>query len=428
MRELLVEQNQHWIGKTITSVQRKAFDTVVKYLPLKQIITISGIRRSGKSTLLKQTIQWLINNGTNPKNILFLNLEQPFFLEHKHNPDYLNTIFDEYKKIADPKGKIYFFMDEVQFFENWQIFVKSKYETSDIKFIITGSNSSLLSNDLNTLLSGRSLNIHLDTFDFSEFLIYKGIEYKDEIEKITQKISIKRALDEYLEWGGFFEVFHEKDPLVKKEILISYAKNIIHQDIIPRFHIKNREAIERLFFYCVSNPTSLLNYTNLAKTFSVSDKTIREYFSYLEDTFLLQRIDKFHYKMKEQIKSSKKVYVRDNGFLQIGSSFSPNSGKKMENLVCNAILSKQDSLYYLHDQYEVDFVTKDSLYQIAYTLDDQKTKKREIRSLQHFGEKYPEKKKQIITYGTEEKIEDIEILLLEDFLLNEIVIPPSNFL
>ena len=416
MKELLISQNSHWIGTKLDFIKRDKLSTLLEYLPLKQIITISGIRRCGKSSLAKQAINHLIESGVNPYNIFFINLEQPYFLEYKSDANYLNTIYEEYLKLANPQGKIYVIFDEIQFFSNWQVFIKSKYESSDIKFIITGSNSSMLSNDLNTLLSGRSLNIHLDTFSFSEFLDFKEINHSNEIEKINNKIAIKRAVEEYMNWGGFYEVFSIENENLKKEILLSYAKNIIYQDIIPRYNIRNSEVVERLFFYLLSNSCAILNYTTLAKIFEISDKTIKEYINYFEDVFLLKRLDKFHNKEKEQIKSQKKIYTLDNGLLQLSTKFSQNFGQKFENLVFNVLNQNNENLTYLRDNYEIDFYTNKTLYQVSYKMDDEKTLNREINSFKYFNEDKTKESK-IITLNESKNIDNIEVISIDEFIL-----------
>ena len=416
MKELLISQNSHWIGTKLDFIKRDKLSTLLEYLPLKQIITISGIRRCGKSSLAKQAINHLIESGVDPYNIFFINLEQPYFLEYKSDANYLNTIYEEYLKLANPQGKIYVIFDEIQFFSNWQVFIKSKYESSDIKFIITGSNSSMLSNDLNTLLSGRSLNIHLDTFSFSEFLDFKEINHSNEIEKINNKIAIKRAVEEYMNWGGFYEVFSIENENLKKEILLSYAKNIIYQDIIPRYNIRNSEVVERLFFYLLSNSCAILNYTTLAKIFEISDKTIKEYINYFEDVFLLKRLDKFHNKEKEQIKSQKKIYTLDNGLLQLSTKFSQNFGQKLENLVFNVLNQNNENLTYLRDNYEIDFYTNKTLYQVSYKMDDEKTLNREINSFKYFNEDKTKESK-IITLNESKNIDDIEVISIDEFIL-----------
>jgi len=418
---ILNNQNEHWHGGVYPSVQREQLKQFIEYLPLKQIITISGVRRCGKSTLAKQVINHLIETGTSAKNILFINLEQPFFIEYRHDSNYLNTLYEAYIKLINPKGKVTIIFDEIQFFENWQVYLKSKYENSYIKFIITGSNSSMLSNEMNTLLSGRSLNIHLNTFSFREFLDYKGIAYKEPLERLENKIDIERAKDEYLKWGGFYEVFDVESEQTKKEILISYARSIIYQDIIPRYKIRNAELVERLFFYLLSHAGGVLNYTNLSKTFGVSDKSIKEYINHFEDVFLFQRIDKYHNKPKERIKSSKKLYVLDNGFLQIVPKNSENKGVSLENLVFINLYAKDNTLTYLKDKYEVDFYTKGDYYQVAYDISDPKTLKRELNAFKYFDiseENHVEQKRRLISYSENKVTNDVEIISFESLLLN----------
>ena len=417
MKNILIEQNPHWTGSRQNFVQRDKLEKLIAYLPLRQIITITGIRRCGKSTLAKLAINHLIDTGIDAKNILYVNLEQPGFLEVRHDPSYLQTIYDTYLQMADPQGKTYVIFDEIQFFENWQIFIKSQYEVSDIKFIVTGSNSSMLSNELNTILSGRSLNIHLETFSFTEYLRFKEIAYTTEIDKASNRIAISRARDEYLQWGGFYEVFTVDDPIIKKDILTSYAKNILYQDIIPRYGLRNAEAIERLFFYLLSNVTGLLNYTTLADTFGLNKKTVEEYIRYFEDVFLLQRIDKFHNKPKERIKSSKKIYARDNGFLQIAPKHSEDLGKSLENIVFIKLNQECDNLSYLKDTYEVDFYTGEALYQVAYDVSVEKTRKRELRSFKHFPQSEHKPCRLVTLEQAAQDEENVDMLTTTQFLL-----------
>ncbi len=411
LKNILQEQNPHWNGVSTAYAKREKFATLVRYLPLRHIITITGIRRCGKSTLAKTAIHHLIETGTNPKNILFVNLEQPYFLEFRHDATYLETIYEAYLKLLDPQGKIYVIFDEIQFFENWQVYIKSKYESSDIKFILTGSNSSMLSNDLGTLLTGRSLNIHLDTFSFGEFLDFQGIDYSDELARMCNKIATARAKEEYLRWGGFYEVFTVDDTLTKKEILTSYAKNILYRDIVPRYGIRNSESIERLFFYLIGNACTILNYTTLASTFALSDKSVKEYIGYFEETFLVARIDRFHTKPKERIKSMKKIYVKDNGFLQVVPKFSDNLGAALENSVFNLLSQKHTSLTYLRESVEVDFYADHTLYQVSYDIHDEKTKKRELSAFDAFKKEGETCK--LITYETDDLLGEVEVVSFE---------------
>ena len=416
LKDILVEQNLHWRGKQKKYIKRDMLDKLVSYLPLKQIITITGIRRCGKSTLAKEAISHLIAEGTEATNILFVNLEHPYFLEFRHDPNYLGEIYDAYLKLFDPKGKIYVIFDEIQYFEQWQVYIKSKYESSDIKYIITGSNSSMLSNELNTLLSGRSLNIHLNTFSFSEFLDFKNISHCNELERISNKINIYKAKEEYLKWGGFYEIMEVEDESIKRDILLSYIKNILYQDIVPRYKIRNSEVVERLFFYLLSNITTQLNYSTLSDMFSVSDKTIKEYINYFEDVFLLKRIDRYHHKTKERIKSTKKIYALDNGLMQVALLHGKNFGNSLENWVFAVLNREEDTLYYLKDGKEIDFYVQESLFQVSYEIENEKTKKREIEAFSHFSD--ISEHKYLITFDTDIKIDDIEVISIDNFVLN----------
>ena len=414
LKNILIEQNLHWSDKQKRYVKRDMLDKLISYLPLKQIITITGIRRCGKSTLAKEAINHLIDNGIDRNNILFVNLEHPYFIEYRRDANYLGNILDAYLKLHDPQGKVYVLFDEVQYFDNWQVYVKSKYESSDIKFIITGSNSSMLSNELNTLLSGRSLNIYLSTFSFTEFLRFKNIVISTEFERLSRKIEIYRAKEEYLLWGGFYEVMEVDDESVKKEILLSYAKNIIYQDIVPRYKIRNSAVVERLFFYLLSTTTGQLNYTTLSHTFDISDKSVKEYINYFEDVFLLQRIDRFHNKPKERIKSTKKIYVLDNGFLQIAPKNSKNYGTLLENWVFNIFYAQERELTYIKEVKEIDFFYEQTLYQVSFDIENPKTKKREIDAFYSFES--ISKRKKLITFDTEEKIDDIDVVSIDGFI------------
>lgn len=417
LKKTLNEQNRHWFNEKKEYVKREKFQILLKYLPLKQVITITGIRRCGKSTLAKTAITYLIENGINPINILFVNLEQHYFLEYRNDLTFLDKIYEEYLKLVNPIGKTYVVFDEIQFFDNWEIFIKSKYESSDIKFIVTGSNSSMLSSELSTMLTGRSLNIHLDTFSFKEFLDYKNIDYSSELMQTKNRIDISRAKEEYLKWGGFYEVFEIENEFTKKSLLVSYIRNIIYRDIVPKYNIRNSQTVEKLFFYLLNNATTILNYTTLAKTFELSDKTIKEYISYFEETFTIKRIDKYHTKPKERIKLVKKIYIKDNGFLQVAPKKAPNLGTLLENSIYNYLCLKTENITYMKDTYEIDFYDEKTLFQVSYNIEDEKTKQRELRAFEHFNKE--SQKVKLITFDVNEKLDNIELISFERFIFND---------
>ena len=354
--------------------------------------------------------------------IFFINLEKPSFIPYKNDPAYLEKIYDAYLKLANPNmdEKIYFFIDEIQIFDSWEVFVKSKYENSNIKFIITGSNASLLASSYATLLTGRVLKLELASFNFREFLGYKNIAYDSSLEIAKNKIEIKRALDEYLKWGGYYSVFSNTNEEVKLGILKNIAEDIILKDIVPRYSIRNSEAIRDLFFYVVSNATTQLNYAKLAKKIGIDAKMIKEYIGYFQDNFLIKIIPNYHTKLTEQLKSSKKLYLCDNGFLNLGVKRTKDHGTMLENMVFIAL--NHENLTYLLESKECDFYVDGKLYQVSYSIEEEATKKRELEGLRFFADKLRKDRGILVTYDSSESLEykgiGIKILSLDGFLLN----------
>jgi predicted AAA+ superfamily ATPase len=361
-------------------------------------------------------------NEVNSKNIFFINLEKPSFIPYKNDPTYLDKIYDSYLKLANPNmnEKIYFFIDEIQIFDSWEVFIKSKYENSNIKFIITGSNASHLASSYATLLTGRVLKLELSSFNFREFLSYKNIAYSSALEMAQNKIEIKRALDEYLKWGGYYSVFSNANEEVKLGLLKNIAEDIILKDIVPRYSIKNSEAIRDLFFYVVSNATTQLVYAKLANKIGIDGKSVKEYIGYFQDNFLIQTIPNYHHKLTEQIKSVKKIYLTDNGFLNLGVKRTKDQGAMLENMVFTAL--NHEKLTYLLDNKECDFYLNEKLYQVSYDIEDEATRKRELEGLRFFANKLGKDGGVLVTYDISESLEykgvGVEVLSLDGFLIS----------
>jgi len=419
MESILLEDNPHWVNVHAydSFVTRELLVQAKKMLDAKEVLAIIGARRVGKSTLAKLLIKTLIEKEVAPKNIFFINLEKPEFIPYKEDAAYLGKIFDAYVKLAEPnlQSKVYFFIDEIQIFQNWELFLKSKYENSNIKFVITGSNSSLLTSEFSTLLTGRVLKLRLHSFSFKELLAYKKIDVSTKLGIVQNKIAIFKAYEEYLRWGGYFSVISNADELVKKEILKNIAEDIILKDIVPRYKIKNSAVIKDLFFYVVSNVATLLNYSSLAAKLGIDAKMVKEYISYFEDNFLITLVSRHHNKLTETIKSSKKVYANDNGFLNLGINPNRNIGNALENLVFTSLMQRNKAMYYLQEKNEIDFFCENTMMQVSYSIDDEKTRKRELNALAAFDEKYD---KVLVTDETDATLEGVEVMSYVSFELN----------
>ncbi len=422
MDSILINDNPHWDTPDPYTeyAPREKLSIAMDFMKAQEVIAILGARRVGKSSLARLMIRSLLPT-TNPKNIFFINLEKPSFIPYKNDPTYLDTIYENYLKIAEPdmNERIYVFIDEIQIFTNWEVFVKSRYENGNIKFIVTGSNSSLLSSSYATMLTGRVLKLTLNSFSFSEFLTYRAIPHTTRLERARHRIDIKRALDEYLKWGGYYSVFSNDAPHTKKEYLKNIAEDIILKDIVPRYSIKNSAAIRDLFYYIVSNATTTINYASLAKKLSMDPKTIKEYVDYFEDNFLIRRISRHHTKLTAQINSPKKLYLTDNGFLNLGISPERNQGAMLENAVCNHWSDHE--ITYLLENKECDFYVDGKLYQVSYTISEEKTRKRELEGLDFFMKELNRDEGYLITYDTGETIrrddKTIHVKTIDELLL-----------
>lgn len=406
----LISQNKHWYGENIEQglIREKTLE-LEKFLSTRQILALLGVRRAGKSTVAKQLMSYLVKEKkVSPKNILFLNLEDPFLYFYKNDPMNLEKIYNDYETLIEPQGKTFVFLDEVQFFTGWQIFVKSRYEKGGIKFIITGSNSKLLSTEMATMLSGRSIALQIYPFSFQEFLKAKNVDYTDLINLNLNELKIIKNFNLFLEYGGFPEIAFEKQEQIKKEILINYYRNILFQDIIPRFEVKKNKEIESLLLYLFTNIGRNYSYNALGKIFNLQDKTIKEYIGFFEQAFLLHEISNFQYSLKRQENYPKKVYAIDSGFIKtVSFQFSENYGWILENAVFNWLLLAGNKIYYYRDNFECDFVIKKGLkivqaFQVTKVLDF-KNEKREINGLLEAMNKFNLKEGFILTENQEDE-------------------------
>lgn len=404
--EVLLEQNPHWDEELYEDgIIRSAFEKLLEFMSTHMIIAIMGVRRAGKSTLMKQLINHLIiHEKVPPKNILFLNLEHPFFTKYADDVANLERIFDCYLKTAEPqKGKIYCLLDEVQFFHKWQIFVKAHFETKKIKFIITGSNSALLSSDLMTLLSGRALPLQIYPLSFQEIALFHQLKF-DAINLVKNRHKLQKLLKEYMRFGGFPEVATSIRKEANFDTLNAYSKSILYQDVAPRLETRHPTELEKLFVYLISNIGKPFSYHKLSELFSLSDKSIKEYIKACADSYLLFELDLFSYSLKRQIRHPKKIYSIDTGQVNATSfAFSENSGRLFENLVFLELKKCGFDLFYYktENDYDVDFVVKErerhALIQVAWNMHEEEVKKRELRALTDASKELKLKNSLIIT-------------------------------
>ena len=363
------------IEKTENIISREGLEIIEKALKFPNILAILGVRRCGKSVFA-----YLLSKG---KNFGYVNFDDERLLGIDAND--LNELLKTFYKLYGEIEVI--ILDEIQNVSGWELFANRLRRTK--KVILTGSNSKLLSGELATHLTGRHIDTVLYPFSFKEFL--KLRKFKESIAYTTkEKAEILNLLEEHIQLGGFPET-----QKFGKKILPVIYNDIITKDIILRHKIKKVEEIRKLTKYLISNVSGELSYSKTAKMLGVKHvSTLSKWVSYLEETFLVFKLERFNYKLKQQFLAPKKVYCIDSGIINaMGFKFSENRGKLMENLVAIELRRRshkedQRETYYWKDysQNEVDFVIKKNntitqLIQVNYATSKEDIKERERTAL-----------------------------------------------
>lgn len=402
MKEIIKRWNPWWLhGRVPESktriVRPETLGGIVKLLGIKEIICITGVRRCGKSTVLYQLIDHLIEDGTSPTNILYFNLDEPF--EDK-SISILNRIFESYIEINNPTGQKYIFLDEIQNIENWETWLKKYYDLydTDIKFVITGSNSTMLSDKLSTLLTGRIISKTVYPLSFTEYLEFVEFELND---ADVQRSEVIHHFLNYLNRGGFPEVVMEDDADINRMRLNEYFDSILLRDIIVSKKIRESSKLIDLANYSLTNISALSSYMKMSKAIGLSVGSIKEYLLYLEQAYLIYRLNFFSYSLKTSlaIQKPKKIYCIDNGLRNAASfKFSSDEGKLAENSVFVELRRRNFDVYYWKGKREVDFVVKrrdNTLMGVNVTYTDV-IDEREIKSLLEFKENFGERVSELI--------------------------------
>ena len=378
----LERQNPWWFGKAFyTGVDRLHwYPGLSKYIKAREILLLTGARRTGKSTLTYQIIKKLLNKNIPPECILYINLDEPLLQSKSKDPAYLIELIENYMALKKP-ATLYLFIDEIQNYDYWVQTIKTLFDTSDnVKIILTGSTSTVLTKKISTRLSGRYFAITVYPLTFNEYLDFNNIHKPTTIEKLLY-------FNNYLEFGAFPRVVLEKDNELKQEILRNYFQTIYLKDIIYPNNLRNNKDVFDLLYFVISNIAKPFSYSNIAKTLGISSETVKEYIQYAEDSYLIYLLTKYDNSIKKQLANPKKIYCTDTGLVNsISFKFSQDKGWLLENLIFMTLKKQNMELYYHKKRYECDFLIKDALkitgaVQVSLTLEDESTKNREIRGL-----------------------------------------------
>lgn len=344
-----------------------------------EIVDLVGPRRSGKSSILKLIIRSLKLK----EEFLYINFEDPFFITH-NNPQVIEELVDVFKEYFSPNLQ-YLFFDEIQEINHWEKAVRKLRDGGNFKIFITGSSSKLLSGEISSLITGRHLSYKISPLSFTEFLNFKKIKPENKKDIVLREKMLQREFAKYMEIGGFPAVaLNENQALLK-----NYFYDILQKDIINRYDIREKDELEKMAVFLLSNSGKIVTVESLKKAHNLSFDTVSAYLEYFKESFLIFELIQFSYSLKKQSKTLKKVYAVDSGLASnVSFRFSEDKGRILETIVYLELKRAGNEIYYYKnkDGSEVDFLVREKnvnkkLIQVCWELSDEETRKREVENL-----------------------------------------------
>lgn len=370
-------------------IKRKFYlEKIVKLIDTEDIKVITGVRRCGKTVLLKQIIDELENRGIASENIIYMSFESSKYKNIRNDDDLDEFIFS---KTNNLNGKIYLLFDEIQKVKNWEVSLNSYRVDLECDIYITGSNSQLLSGELATLISGRYISINMLPFSFKEL-----IQYYDEMHENIDEIKL---FEQYLSYGGFPGLLNYENE-EKEKYLYDLYSTIVLNDILYKNKVKDLDLLERLMEFMISNIGQLFSANSISKYIKNENRkttphTIINYMNYARNAFIFYQIKRENIKQKRKLLISDKYYLVDSGFYFIfNGSTQRNWGQLLENIVFLELIRQGYSITIGKIQdLEVDFVCRKAnqikYIQVSQSILDENTRKREFKSLEKISDSYP---------------------------------------
>ena len=367
-------------------------EKIVPFIDKDVIKVLTGIRRSGKSVMLKLLMEELKNRGINQNQFIYINFEN---LKYRNLKNYERLYDFILNKVDDKYKSYYIFLDEIQEVEEWERCVNSLRVDEELRFdiYITGSNAKLLSGELSTYLAGRYIEFIVYPFSFKEFF--------EIIQEKNQEIKVKEAFQKYVKFGGM-PFLHNLD--YNYEASMQYLQDlyasIILKDITQRNNIRDTDLLERIINYVVMNIGNTFSATSISKFFKsknrkVATETILNYIKACEEAFLVYRVARNDLLGKKILNVNEKYYIADHGIREaIMENNQKNINQVLENIVYFEMLRRGYNIKIGKvDNLEVDFVCKkndETIYiQVSYLLASEDTKEREFSVLENIKDNYP---------------------------------------
>lgn len=415
-----IRKYNYWNGNPVDSgYERLSYtDKIGQYVGNKLVKVLVGQRRAGKSYILRQIASKLIVQGIRPENILYINKEYMELITLRGAVE-LQDLYKAYRQELKPEGKVYLFIDEIQYIDEWERFVNSHSQdfAEPCELFISGSNSNLLSGELATLLSGRYVEFEVFPFSYTE---YCGI---------TRQAVDSGSYKKYLQSGGLPELFNLPNDEMKQNYVSSIKDTVMLRDIVGRYKVKDVKLLDDLFVYLVNSAASIVSVTNIINFFASKKRktnyeTLSSYIGYLENSFLIHRAERYNIKGKDTISGNCKYYLNDLSYRNyLYSGYGYGLGYLLENAVYLSLRRAGYRVYVgtIKDT-EVDFVAikgdKRLYLQVTLQLIEEQTIEREYRSLKLIEDNFDKYVVSMDDYKipTNEGIEHIPAWKLDEIL------------
>ena len=394
LKQIILEQQEILHAQNKRYVQRYIAD---EWLQTSEILIISGIRRCGKSVLMQQMRDRLVEKD------FFFNFDDERLVNFK---------LDDFQKLQECFVELFgeqhtYYFDEIQNIEGWERFVRRLYNAGN-KIIITGSNARMLSRELGTHLTGRYIQVEIYPFSFQEYLAMNEIPVNAKtLYTTTGRATMVKSFVKYMECGGFPKFLQDGSV----SYLTSLYESIIYRDILTRNGLTNEKEMLEMMFYLASNTTKRVTYSSLGKVVGIQHPyTIKNYLEYIQQTYLISQLFRYDPSVKKQMMSPKKIYFVDNAIIKrIGFNATENNGVFLENLVFIELKRRGWDVYYYADKKECDFVVRKGLhisdaYQVTLKMDSPQTREREIAGVREAMQAYSLSKGYILTFEGKETI------------------------
>ncbi|WP_335994262.1 ATP-binding protein [Fusobacterium polymorphum] len=396
-------------------------EEIKKYINKPIIKVITGMRRSGKSMILKLIQEELQNIGIVKENIIYMNFESLTFMDIKDFEALYKHIIE---KTSDKKGKIYILLDEIQEVKGWEKAINSLLVDLDVDIYITGSNANLLSSELATYIAGRYVEIKIYPLSFQEYIDFVSENNKE------NSLSLDEYFSQYMNFGGLpgIHIFNYN----KEEIyqyLVDVYNSILLRDVIARNNIRDIELLERVVLYIMDNIGNIFSAKSISDFLKnqgrkLSVETIYNYLKALENAFIISKVQRYDIKGKNILETQEKYYLSDLGFRHTKLGYQSNDiSGYLENIVFWELLRRKYKVNIgKQGNKEIDFIAKlrdENLYlQVTYLLVSPKTTEREFSPLKSVKDNYP---KLVLSMDNlpESNVEGIKRKRIIDFLLEK---------